>query len=66
MSKDNNVVKFPEPEYLLECNCGRTDFRLILGEERPLAVQKVECGCGEWVASIEEVLAAVEANNKGE
>jgi len=65
MSNDNNVVKFPEPEYLLECNCGRTDFRLILGEERPLVVQKLECGCVEWVAGIVDVLAAGVAYNMG-
>lgn len=60
MSEESKVLKFPELEYLLECNCGRTDFRLVLEKQNPLRLKQIECGCGEWASSLDEVLAAVQ------
>jgi hypothetical protein len=33
---------------------------LVLEKQNPLQLKQIECGCGEWTSSLDEVLAAVQ------
>lgn len=60
MSNDDKVVQFPEPEFLLQCDCGRIEFGVLVNQEAPFKVRFLECaGCG-WQATLEDVMTACE------
>ena len=60
MDTDDNVVQFPGPEFLLQCDCGSTEFRIIINDEAPFKVKDLECSCGKWSAPVADVLKACE------
>lgn len=52
--------------YCLQCNCGRVDFRIFIGETAPHTITTIECGCGNWSAPVGDVLKACEAGKQDE
>jgi len=60
MMNDENVVQFPGPEFLLQCDCGRIEFGVLVSEAAPFKVEFLECTSCGWQASVDDVMTACE------
>lgn len=60
MMDDDNIVQFPGTEFLLQCNCGRIEFGVLISETAPYEVKFLECASCGWQSTLADVMKACE------